>query len=176
MLRWRFDTSNAYPQVNAALSGIYGTLTTKPFGATFVVLNGNNGSGKTNALACACNHAVDMGIQSYYTTVHAMLSGIKQRFGDRRAYDDYMDRLARVPVLALDELTRYQETEWSRPVIENLIEARYRPGIRYTLVAFNGLLNEQTVGPYLLSRFTDAVNSLHYLVQGVDLRQVSGPR
>ena len=105
-----------------------------------------------------------------------LLDGYKARFGQDREYRAYDETLRSVPVLCLDEFTRYNESAWAVSLVENLLGARYQPGKFITLLAFNGVLGPSTVGGYLYTRLTDALHARAYAINGEDLRRLPAQR
>jgi DNA replication protein DnaC len=87
---------------------------------------GDFGSGKTHALAVIVNECRDKLIESYYAPLASVLDHLRSLYGQKRDTSEYWQRLLDVPVLALDEVTRYNATDWAEDKLYVLADTRYR--------------------------------------------------
>lgn len=108
-----------------------------------LVVFGPVGVGKTHvlsALVTACHQA---GVNARYVVWPDVIERRKATFNNREHADrDLLDHLARVPVLALDELGVRAGSEFDQALLFGLIDARYRDQL-VTLAATN--LTEATL-------------------------------
>ena len=182
MRAWTFENTADMAQiVRAKQACLDAVAVPRQYPVTFMTLHGAYGVGKTHLLAATLNQVRSYGVQGYYSTVQSLLNAMTNLFATdakaRRAgygggaADLFRGWLYQVPVLALDELTRYQSTEWSQAFLENLVQERYRPGSLYTLFAFNGEMSILT--PYLLSRLSDKRFARVERIVGKDVRTLA---
>ena len=87
---------------------------------------GDFGSGKTHALAVIVNECRDKLIESYYVPMASVLDHLRSLYGQKRDTSEYWQRLLDVPVLALDEVTRFNPTNWAEDKLFVLADLRYR--------------------------------------------------
>ena len=87
---------------------------------------GDFGSGKTHALAIIVNECRDKLIESYYAPLASVLDHLRSLYGQKRDTSEYWQRLLDVPVLALDEVTRFNATDWAMDKLFVLADTRYR--------------------------------------------------
>ena len=99
---------------------------------------GDFGSGKSLALATACNELRGQMVETYYTTMAAILDHLRSLYASKTDTSDYWQRLLDIPVLALDEVTRFKETDWAQEKVFTLVNTRYeRKKSHLTLFATN---------------------------------------
>jgi hypothetical protein len=100
--------------------------------------HGDFGSGKTHALAVVVNECRFAGVESYYVTIPQVLHHLRSLIGQNLDGSTYWQRLFDVPVLALDEVTRINATEWALDQLFLLIDTRHqRRASHLTLFATN---------------------------------------
>lgn len=87
---------------------------------------GDFGSGKSHALAIIVNECRACLIEAYYTPLAAILSHLRSLYSTRQDTSTYWQRLLDVPVLALDEVTRFNATPWAQEMLFVLADTRYR--------------------------------------------------
>ena len=87
---------------------------------------GDFGSGKTHALAVIVNECRDKLIESYYAPLASVLDHLRSLYGQKQDTSEYWQRLLDVPVLALDEVTRFNATNWAEDKLYVLVDTRYR--------------------------------------------------
>lgn len=121
---------------------------------------GDYGAGKTLALQIIVNELRELKlIEGYYAPFAVVLDHLRSLFNAQRGVDTsaYWRRLLDVPVLALDEVTRFKPTEWAMQQLFVLVDTRYRRQASHlTLYATNedprqSLPPEEAIG-YLYSR------------------------
>lgn len=110
----------------------------------FLSIHGNFGNGKTTILMAIVNALVDKGIEARYLTAAALMGYLRESFNKQSNTSDYerLHELAALPVLAIDELDKLRDTEYSRELQQELINRRYREaGALGTVLAWNGEIN-----------------------------------
>lgn len=103
-------------------------------------LFGTPGTGKTHAAACAVRMWCDRGGRARLVTAKRLLDDVRDGYrgdGDRRA----LERAARAPLLALDDLGMERRTDWAVEEISALIDARVSEGLP-TIVTSNYSLGD----------------------------------
>jgi len=86
---------------------------------------GDFGSGKTFALQIIANELRGQMVESYYTPLAFVLDHLRQLFAQGRDWSHYWQRLLDVPVLCLDEVTKFHETSWAMERLFVLADTRY---------------------------------------------------
>jgi DNA-binding MarR family transcriptional regulator len=121
----------------------------------FLTLIGPTGVGKSVLLAATINEALSRDFQAYYTTTADLLDYLRVTFKKAEAdYDARWERLKSVRVLCIDELDRFNPTDWALEKFFQLISARYDNGDdRLTCFATNASID--TFPAYLQSRMRD---------------------
>jgi DNA replication protein DnaC len=140
---------------------------------------GDFGAGKTLALQIVANEARLEMIESLYAPFSLILEHLRSLYSQEEASSQFWQRLLEIPVLCLDEVTRFNETAWAREKLFTLADTRYRRrDARLTLFATNDdprqmLPPSEDVG-YLYSRMRQG----QLLELGGDMREVvkSTPR
>ncbi|HUW12809.1 MAG TPA: hypothetical protein VM537_23985 [Anaerolineae bacterium] len=124
---------------------------------------GDYGSGKTLALQIVLNEQREGGqaLDGYYAPFAIILDHLRSLFNQREQTSTYWDRLLSVPVLAVDEVTRFNATsDWQRDMLFVLVDTRYRRRASHlTLFATNddprkALPTSDSLG-YLFSRMRE---------------------
>lgn len=88
-----------------------------------ILLHGPVGSGKTFYAACIANALIEQGRAAIMTNFATVVNEMQESFSGRQ---DYLDRLAWVPLLILDDLGIERETSYMQEQVYNIIDARYR--------------------------------------------------
>ncbi len=136
---------------HAALFACQALLATQ---SGWVTLYGRNGLGKSYLLAATVNEARERGIAALYVTMTELLNALRKeiRAGDER-FETLRRRLWETAILAVDEVDRYNETEWAETTVFELVEFRYRHWDRMgTLWATN---NFKLLPDYFQDRMSD---------------------
>jgi hypothetical protein len=102
----------------------------------FLTFWGSWGTGKTYLLAAIVNEAVKKGMSALYTTVARMLDDLRETFSEDRqeSYSQVWHKFASVRILALDELEKFNTTEWAEEKFFEVIEHRYNNADRMLTV------------------------------------------
>lgn len=127
---------------------------------------GDFGSGKSFALKIVANELRLSGVETFYSTLEGILAHLRSLYAAGRASqhrndpDRFWRRLLDIPVLCLDEVTRFHETDWAQSQLFVLADTRYRRKTSHlTLFATNddprvSLSTENSIG-YLFSRMRE---------------------
>lgn len=127
----------------------------------FLTFWGDFGSGKTLALQIIVNELRDLKqIEGYYAPFVRILEHLLSLIRDDRETSRYWQRLLDVPVLAIDEVTRFKATEWAHQKLFDLVDLRYRRKLTHlTIFATNGdpriVLPPDDARGYLYSRMRE---------------------
>lgn len=139
----------AYEHQTAALVAIE-RLLKNPWG--WLTLVGGYGSGKSTLLGATLAELARRGLDGAYYTASDLLRTLRESVGER-TYATTLDRIARVPVLALDELDAFRLTEFAEEALIELFGRRYAMTGGVTLLACNVL--GDPIPPRIVSRARD---------------------
>lgn len=123
----------------------------------FLAFYGDFGGGKTLALQIIVNEMRHKQIEAFYAPFASVLDHLRSLFRSDSKSSGFWQRLLDIPVLALDEVTRFHDTGWAQERLWVLADTRYRRiGSHLTVFATNddptaSLPTSEPVG-YLYSR------------------------
>ena len=130
------------------------------FGTGLMTFYGDFGSGKSMALAILVNEFCDRLVNAFYVSFADLLEHLRGLVRTREDGSPFWERVYEVPVLCVDEVTRFNDTGWAREQLFLLVNARYRR--RHThLTAFatngdpNDMLSPDDALGYLYSRMRE---------------------
>jgi len=121
---------------------------------------GDFGSGKTLAVQIILNELRRDAIEGFYAPFAVILDHLRSLVRDNAESSTFWQRLLDVPVLAVDEVTRFKATDFAREKLFVLADTRYRRrNSHLTLFATNDdprqhLAPEDAIG-YLFSRMRE---------------------
>lgn len=81
---------------------------------------GEYGVGKTHLAAAITNYVIDKGVPALFNTWSSHLGSIKQDFNN-----GYKNSMSNIPLLVIDDFGKEKQTDWSREVLFDVINARY---------------------------------------------------
>lgn len=87
---------------------------------------GDYGAGKTYALQIAVNEARADMIESFYAPFIVILQHLRGMVAQKQDSSSFLTRLFDIPVLAVDEVTRFNDTGWALEQLFALVDTRYR--------------------------------------------------
>lgn len=126
----------------------------------FLTVHGGYGNAKTTLLKAIVNECVERGLSARYITMTEVMAYAREAFESQLQGDtDYgrITDLARVQVLAIDELDKARVSEYAREVQVHLFDARYRRShLLGTVAAWNGDFHAIDL-PSVLSRLSQFV-------------------
>lgn len=134
------------------------------------------GAAKSGLLAAIVNAALARKIPALYKVVPAMLMDWQATFqrGSQESFQEAFNEVANARVLALDEMWRYKNSEWTETTMYTLIDHRYRHFKNLlTLVGTNTEPDTKT-GDAVASRLCDSFRGKLIPVTGPDLRPMAG--
>jgi len=137
---------------------------------------GDYGSGKSHALYVIVSECLQRNVEAFYSTTAGVLDHLRTLIATQRQAqheadpDRFWQRLLNVPVLCIDEVDRFNATDWATSQFFTLIDTRYRRRNSH-LTAFatnkDPKIGDDEIG-YLFSRMRE---STMIRLQG-DLRQM----
>lgn len=126
----------------------------------FLTVHGGYGNAKTTLLKAIVNECVSKGLSARYITMTEVMAYAREAFESQKQGDtDYgrIIELAKVHVLAIDEVDKARFTEYAREVQVHLFDARYRNSHAVgTVAAWNGDFHSIDL-PSVLSRLSQFV-------------------
>jgi len=151
------DGAGTKQMVNAAR-----TFVNEPVG--FLTIHGTTGNAKTTVLQGVVNELVEKGMEAVYVTAFDLLGYIRKAFNANKDivnFDahDRLKKLECVRVLCIDELDKVRWTEFVEEQITDLINARYRLGLDWsvgTVIAMNA--HPESLPTWIYSRLRDGRN------------------
>lgn len=130
----------------------------KPEG--MLTISGGFGNGKTTALMSIVNACIAKDVPAVYITFYDLIGYVKEAFtNDGDTEWERVNKLARVPVLCIDEIDKVKNTDWVQQTITHLLDVRYRQSIAGnvgTVLAFNGIADE-IPHKWIVSRMKEGV-------------------
>lgn len=147
------------PEGNAA-EGIDAVMAAIEAGHGWVYLYGKPGRAKTLILQRSVKEAIERGMTAKYIEMKKLLDDLRSSFDEDRKQESLsrkLEYLRSYRVLALDELDRFNNTEWAQAEVFDLMNDRYKDalyGHTVTLMAAN--VPPTAYEPYLYDRIRDA--------------------
>jgi DNA replication protein DnaC len=128
--RWTTTTPPRYRQATATHPDIQqwaDNAGTDPETAGNLLLTGTTGTGKTHQAYGALRRIAEAGPHRYeiIATTAADMYGLLRPKGSERGTEAELERLARIPLLLLDDLGSAKSSEWTEEVTYRLINERY---------------------------------------------------
>lgn len=140
-------------------------------GSGWLTLAGDYGTGKTTLIYAILNHLNERGIFGRYETAPDLLDYLRDGMQDIQGASPSarIRQLIEAPVLAVDEIDKYQATPFADTAIFRLFNARYQArNSQITLIGYNAD-RQHLVPPFLLSRTKDG-RFQHIVLEGADIR------
>lgn len=133
--------------------------------AGMIYIYGSVGTGKTVLLKAVLLWAMyEYGIYpAHYTTHAVMMDHLRSSFADKNKGDQYSDRVkyySELPILAIDEIGRDKDSEFSLASFGKIMDRRYtlaKAGKAITIMASN-FAPEEILDIYLVDRLRDLSN------------------
>src|SRR3990167_2105770 len=130
-----------------------------------IILTGSCGTGKTHLAVClmrmiwAEKYNADRDKTPIYKSYPDLLAAIKQSWTGNPADEwTWINRLSNAPVLVLDDLGVGNHTDWSRGIVYQVIDKRYRD-CKQTIITTNLSINKlsEVVDDRIASRLCDGI-------------------
>lgn len=164
------DTLMAMPHQDQAIAAVE-SFRARPVG--WLTFGGAYGVGKTALIYAALNELAARGRHGRYTTAPELIDRLRNLVRAGGDVDRYLDRWCEAPLIAVDELDKYDPTEFADKTIFRLFNARYqRHATAGTLLAYN-LDRADRLPPFLRSRIDDG-RFQHIPLVGADVRPALG--
>lgn len=130
----------------------------KPVG--ILTLWGGVGNAKTVVLQSIINECVSVGVPAVYITFRQLLDWIQEAY-EQQTNDSISrkDKMAKIRVLAIDEMDKVKKTEWVNEFQSDILDKRYRLGLSGeagTVLAMNKSPDEMP--EWISSRLSDGRN------------------
>ncbi|MEU5979409.1 ATP-binding protein [Streptomyces sp. NPDC047315] len=130
LARWHTATPPRYQKADAVHPSVQqwaDRVAADPTTAGSLLLTGTTGTGKTHQAYGALRHIAAAGPTTYEirATTAADMYGLLRPKGSERGAEEELRRLARVPLLLLDDLGSAKASEWTEEVTYRLINERY---------------------------------------------------
>lgn len=168
-LRWETIRERVNPALDDAVTTIRECLAR---GWGWVYLWGPPGVGKTLALQVAVAESAVAGRAAAWVELADMLGSLRAAYatGD---HETRVNDWRSVPVLALDEMGRANDTAWADEVAHRVLNYRYQQalGERRGVTLFAANYAPDHLGDALASRVNDYRNSVHHIA-GADIRRL----
>jgi DNA replication protein DnaC len=144
----------------------------RPYG--WLTFGGDYGVGKTALLYACLNALAERRVFGRYITAPELIDRLRNIIRQGGDPDGYLDRWCAAPLIAVDELDKYDSTEFAEKSIFRLFNARYqRLATAGTLLAYN-LDRESRLPAFLRSRMDDG-RFQHVRLIGGDVRPALEP-
>jgi len=92
----------------------------------WLLLQGDNGCGKTHLAAAIANFAVSIGVPTLFITVPDMLDTIRFAYSDPEStFEDRFDEIRKAPLLILDDFGTQNATSWAKEKLFQILNYRY---------------------------------------------------
>ena len=175
-LNWEDQTERSWDKVlpvNGASEATAKVQEVVERGHGWVYLWGGYGSSKTLLLKTAVAECLRTQLEACYIRMVDLLDNLRQSYDQEhqnQAIAAQVRRYTELPLLALDEVDRFKETDWTRERVFQLIDGRYNAAQikrSVTLLASNNPPDE--LDGYFASRISDARFAVVHL-EGKDLR------
>jgi len=139
----------------------------------WLTFGGDYGVGKTALLYATLNRLAEQRRYGRYTTAPELIDKLRNLIRQGGDADRYLQRWIEAPLIAVDELDKYDSTEFAEKSIFRLFNARYEQrATTGTLLAYN-LDRQDRVPPFLRSRIRDGRFRCVRLL-GADVRPALG--
>ena len=129
----------------------------------WLILRGDNGSGKTHLAAAIVNYRYKMKQPALFVVVPDFLDHLRSAFkpDSETSYDQLFESVKNAPLLILDDFGKHSSTPWAQEKLFQVINYRYNAKLP-TVITTN--LEEEDMDNSILSRFADPTVSTPFHV------------
>lgn len=163
----RLDALTALDQDAAGMLRLAWDFVKEPHG--WLYLWGGPGNGKSLVLQAVVNEMTMRGIPAVYVTFADLLDLVRETFKPQaeESYQARFRRLQLVPVLAIDEFDKVNETEFVREFRSKLVDHRYRDAVGgQTATLFASNAAPEALPDWLYSRVNDGRFTVYHNAGG----------
>ncbi len=135
----------------------------------WLILQGQNGCGKTHLGAAIANYRLRRGGEVYFVVVPDFLDHLRSTFGpeSKVTYDGLFERVKSSPLLVLDDYGEHSSSPWAQEKLYQLINYRYNARLPMVVTMCSSLEEIETrIG----SRLADPRLSLVFNIMAPDFR------
>ncbi len=135
----------------------------------WLILQGQNGCGKTHLAAAIANYRLRKGGEVYFVVVPDFLDHLRSTFGpdSKVTYDELFERVKSSPLLVLDDYGEHSSSPWAQEKLYQLINYRYNARLPMVVTMCSSLEEVETrIG----SRLADPRLSLVFNIMVPDYR------
>lgn len=133
----------------------------------WLVLQGQNGCGKTHLAAAIVNYRYQMKKPALFVVVPDFLDHLRSSFTpeSKISYDRFFESVKNVPLLVLDDLGKQSTTPWAQEKLYQVINHRYNA--RLSTVITTNLSADEMDSP-IASRLVDPKTSIFFTITAPD--------
>ncbi len=97
----------------------------------WLVLTGPHGAGKTHLAAAIANRVIERGQPALFLAVADFLDHLRAGYDDDAevGYDAFLEQVRAAPLLVLDDLDAYAQTEWAREKFFQVVSYRFNAAL-----------------------------------------------
>ncbi|MBM4444603.1 MAG: AAA family ATPase [Chloroflexi bacterium] len=138
----------------------------------WLILQGENGCGKTHLAASIANHRLKKGHPVSFVVVSEFLDHLRSTFGpeSKVTYDDLFERVKSAPLLILDDYGEHSSTPWAQEKLYQLINYRYNARLPMVVTMCCSLDELDESERRVSSRLSDVRLSTVYYISAPDYR------
>ena len=122
----------------------------KPEG--WVLLMGENGSGKTHLATAIAHEALKHLVAVYMNTMPDLLDVLRSGFHDAVGFDRRLEMLKSVRLLIIDDLGAEHSTDWAREKLYQIVDYRYRQRLAMVVTSNLDVLKDERLDIRIRSR------------------------
>ncbi len=138
----------------------------------WLILQGENGCGKTHLAASIANHRLRKGYPVSFVVVSEFLDHLRSSFGpeSKATYDELFERVKSAPLLILDDYGEHSSTPWAQEKLYQLINYRYNARLPMVVTMCCSLDELDESERRVSSRLADVRLSTVYYISAPDYR------
>jgi DNA replication protein DnaC len=140
----------------------------------WLIFQGVNGCGKTHLAAAIANYQLAQGKPVFFVVVPDLLDHLRSTFSpdSKISYDEFSERLKKVPLLILDDFGEQSATPWAQEKLYQLINYRYNARLPMVVTT---CLSLDEIETRISSRMVDPKFSTVFNIIAPDYRGNVGP-